>query len=126
MKKLYIITLLIMLMSNLSYAHEMTPTYPQWKQSYLNDILVTEMTMFNKRADVEYYEIAVLDQNWNPVPFVSSYKIFKLEYLNRVKFDVYIRESDRDRVEYICSKSKIRDKKGTQTTISSMICSRFK
>lgn len=113
-------------MSKVSYAHEMTPTYPQWKQSYLDDILVTEMTMFNKRADVEYYEIAVLDENWNAVPFVSSYKIFKLEYLNRVKFEVYIRERDRDRAEYICSKSKLRDERGTQTSISSTICSRFK
>lgn len=113
-----------MLVSTFAHAHEMTPTYPEWKYSIYDGLLVTKMEMFNKRDDVEYYEIAILDDQWNLVPFVSSFKIIRLDYLARVKFDVYINKKDRHRAEYICSKSKIRTK--TKPTISSMICSRFK
>jgi hypothetical protein len=107
-------------------AHEMTPTYPKLKQSHISDVLVTRMQMFNKRADVEYYEIGVFDKDFNPIPFVSSYGIFKLEYLGHVTFDVYIRKRDADRVEYICSKSKLKKESKTRTPISSKICSRIK
>ena len=48
------------------------------------------MEMFNRRKDVEYYEIGVFDEEWKPVPFVTSYKILKLNYLSHVKFDVYM------------------------------------
>jgi len=113
-----------MLMPFFAYAHEMTPTYPKWKTSIYSGLLVTEMEMFNKREDVEYYEIAVFDDKWNPIPFVSSFKLFKLEYLSKVKIEVYIREQDRERTEYICSTSKLRN--NNAPAISSMICSRFK
>ena len=59
-----------MLVSSIAFAHEMTPTYPEWRYSIYSDLLVTKMEMFNKRNDVEYYEIAVFDENWNPIPFV--------------------------------------------------------
>lgn len=117
-------TLLFLLTPFFAFAHEMTPTYPKWQLSYLDGLLVTEMEMFNKRSDVDYYEIAVFDEKWNPIPFVSSYKVYKVEYLSRVKFEIYIRERDRLRAEYICSKSKLRNE--DKTSISSMICSRFK
>src|SRR5210317_33314 len=105
-------------------AHEMVPTYPKWRLSYIEDLLVTEMEMFNKRADVKYYEVAVFDEDWNPIPFVTSYRVIKVDYLSRVKFDVYIRIQDKDRAKYICSTSKLTDNKGSG--ISSMICSKFK
>jgi hypothetical protein len=120
----YFISLLFMLVSSIAFAHEMTPTYPKLKLSAYNGLLITEMEVFNKRDDVEYYEIAVFDKDWNPVPFVSSYKVMKVEYLSRVKFDVYIRKTDRSKAEYICSRSKLRN--GGRPSISSMICSRFK
>jgi hypothetical protein len=126
MKKLYIITLLLAFISSAVHAHEMTPTYPKWRYSFLDNLLVTEMEMFNKRADVEYYEIAVFDENWNPVPFVSSYNVYRVEYLSRVRFEIYIREQDRIKAEYICSKSKLRDDGRSKTSISSTICSRLK
>jgi len=123
----YITILLLCLFSSVSYAHEMTPTYPELRQSYLDDLMVTEMELFNFRNDVEYYEIAVFDKDMKPIPFVSSYKVFKLEYLSRIKFEVYIRESDRYRVEYICSRSKARPNVlEERPTISSMICSKVK
>lgn len=113
-----------MLVSSFAFAHEMTPTYPQLRPSAYDGLLVTEMEVFNKRDDVEYYEIAVFDENWNAIPFVSTYKVMKVEYLSRVKFEIYMRESDKLRAEYVCSRSKLRN--GEQPPISSMICSRFK
>lgn len=104
----------------------MVPTYPELRPSYLDGVLVTDLELFNKRNDVEYYEIAVFDEYWNPVPFVTSYKILKLSYLDRIKFSVYIRSKDKDRATYICTKSRIRGESGPSTIISSMICSKLK
>ena len=107
-------------------AHEMVPTYPRLKPAHVDGLLVTTMKMFNKRADVEYYEVGVFDKDFNPVPFVTTYNVFKLEYLGHVTFDIYIRASDRSKAEYICSRSKIRKDSDTKTAISSKICSRIK
>jgi hypothetical protein len=119
----YLISLWLILVSSFAFAHEMTPTYPQLRPSAYAGLIVTEMEVFNKRNDVKYYEIAVFDEKWNPIPFVSSYKVFKLEYLSRVQFEVYIRAKDKYRAEYICSRSKLNN---GMPAISSMICSRFK
>lgn len=107
-------------------AHEMVPTYPKMEPSYLDGLYVTTMKMFNKRADVEYYEIGVFDKDFNPVPFVSSYSILKVEYLGHVTFDVYIRKSDVDRATYICSRSKLRKEDTVRTAVSSRICSKIR
>jgi len=123
MLKYFIVGLLLALPVQ---AHEMVPTYPRLEQSHLDNILKTTMKMFNKRADVEYYEIGVFDKDFNPVPFVSAYNVFKLEYLGHVTFDIYIRASDRNRAVYVCSKSKLRKDSDTKTAISSKICSKFK
>lgn len=116
----------VLLATTPAYAHEMVPTYPRLEQSHMDGVLKATMKMFNKRADVEYYEVGVFDENFEPVPFVSAYNIFKLDYLGHVTFDVYIRKSDKDRVHYICSRSKIRKDSQTKTAISSKICSKFK
>jgi len=124
MKKL--IVMLVLLMSSPLYAHEMTPTYPKLSPSHLDNVYKTTMEMFNKRDDVEYYELGVFDKEWNPVPFVTSYNIIKLRYLGHVTFDIYIRKDDVSRAEYVCSKSKLRKDSDTKTAITSRICSRFK
>jgi len=116
----------VFLMSNVASAHEMTPTYPKLTPSHLDNVYKTTMEMFNKRADVEFYEIGVFDKEWNPIPFVSSYTIIKLKYLGHVSFDIYIRKDDVSRAEYICSKSKLRTDNKKRTAVSSRICSRFK
>ena len=116
------IILSLLLCSN-ALAHEMTPTYPKWGSSYIEGIKKTTMEMFNRRKDVEYYEIGVFDEEWKPVPFVTSYKILKLNYLSHVKFDVYMNSKHAPKAEYICSTSKLR---GDNVMIASKICSRFK
>ena len=124
MKKL--IVMLFMLVSSPSMAHEMTPTYPKLSPSHLDNVYKVTMEMFNKRQDVEYYEIGVFDKEWKPIPFVTSYQVIKLRYLGHVTFDVYIRKGDVSRAEYICSKSKLRKDDGSRTSVSSRICSKFK
>lgn len=115
-----------MLVPLIANAHEMVPTYPKLKPSYMDGLLVTTMEIFNKRKDVEYYEIAVFDKDWNPIPFVSSFTVVQLDYLKRVKFDIYIREKDKDKALYVCSRSKTLQQKVSNTTITSKICSKFK
>lgn len=106
-------------------AHELTPTYPELRPSIYSDVLVTDMLLFNQRADVSYYQIEVYDEDWNPVPFASASNILELGYLERTSFFVYIREIDADKVEYICTRSKIL--KGEESSvIASNICSRVK
>jgi hypothetical protein len=109
-----------------AYGHEMVPTYPRLEQSHMDNVLKATMKMFNKRADVEYYEVGVFDKDFNPIPFVTAYNVFKLEYLGHVTFDIYIRAQDKDRAVYVCSKSKLRKDSNTKTAISSKICSKFK
>ena len=125
MKKLLSGLLLIVLAST-SFAHEMVPTYPRWEPSLYGDVLKTTVEIFNKRTDVEYYEISVFDRDWKPVPFVTSYKVIQLKYLGTASIEVYIKKADRSRAEYVCSRSKLRKESETRTAVSSTICSRFK
>jgi len=126
----YFIMMLALLPLTLS-AHEMTPTYPKLEPSHVEGVLKTTMEMLNKRKDVEYYEVGVFDKDWKNVPFVTSYSISKqniieLKYLSRVRLDIYIREKDKDRALYICSKSKIKKEDEIRTAILSRICSKIK
>ncbi len=113
-------------MASVAQAHEMLPTYPRFAPSYVEDVMQVQMRMFNKRRDVEWYEVAVFDADWKPVPFVTGYRILKVEYLSHVTFDVYINKQDADRATYICSQSKLRRQKEDGTIIASRICSKFK
>lgn len=107
-------------------AHEMTPTYPKWKMSEIEGIKKTTMEMFNKRADVQWYQIGIFDKEWESIPFVTRYKILNIDYLSHVKFDVYINESNSKKAEYICSTSKLRGNNSSKPIVESKICSRFK
>lgn len=104
----------------------MTPTYPKLRPSYMDEVYVTTMEMFNKRADVEYYEIGVFDAEWNPIPFVTKYEVINIKYLGHVTFDVYIRKQDVGKAEYICSQSKLRKDDKVRTAVSSKICSKIR
>jgi hypothetical protein len=92
----------------------------------LSGILKAKMELFNKRNDVEYYEIGVFNKDFEPVPFVSAYSVIKLKYLGKVVFDVFINSTDKSRVVYICSKSKLRKEDLRRTAVASRICSKFK
>ena len=107
-------------------AHDMTPTYPKWKMSFIPTAKMTTMQIFNKRSDVQWYEIGVFDKEWQPIPFVTRYKIINIKYLHRVKFDVYVNEENAKVAEYICSTSKLRGNDDFKPIVESKICSRFK
>jgi hypothetical protein len=118
--------ILIALFCSSVFSHEMTPTYPSWSISHIEGIQKTRMAIFNKRSDVNYYEIGVFTSEWQPIPFVSSYKVMKIDYLTSVKFDVYITEANSLAAEYICSISKLQGDTYNKTMVASKICSRFK
>jgi hypothetical protein len=122
----YIIFAITLMISTMASAHEMVPTYPKLKISHIDGLLKTTMTMFNKRSDIEYYELGVFNKDFEPIPFVTSYKVMKIPYLSTVTFDVYIREQDKDNAVYICSRSKIRKEDAVRTAVSSRICSKIK
>lgn len=121
-----VIGTLLVLLGTQAVAHDMTPTYPKWSVSHVPGIVKTTMAMWNKRKDVDWYEISVLDENWKTVPFVTSYYILRLEYLAHAEFDIYINERDVGRAKYVCSKSKLKEAKEQKAMIVSRICSKFK
>lgn len=124
--KNYLVIALLLIFTSKAIAHEMVPTYPVLSPSHLDGLVKTTMTVFNKRPEVDYYEIGVFTEEWKPLPFVSNYKIFKVPYLSTVSFDIYLRNQDRYKVTYICSKSKLKKADASRTAVSSRICSKVK
>ena len=92
----------------------------------MDGILVTRMELLNSRDDVKYYELAVFDGDWNSVPFATAEKLVNVEYLKRKTIEIYIREKDRNKAVYICSKSKLEIYNLQSSIISSRICSKIK
>lgn len=121
----YVLVMLLLFGHSVS-AHEMVPTYPKLEPAYVDGLYKTTMTMFNKRPEVEYYEIGIFTKDWKPIKFVSNYKVYKIPYLSTVSFDIYVRSEDRYRVTYICSVSKLRKSTAPRTAVSSKICSKVK
>jgi len=121
-----IFALFLFLTTVTSHAHEMIPTYPKFNSSFMDGLLVTTMELFNKRSDVGYYEVAVFDKDFNAIPFVSSYTVYKVDYLQRVKFEIYIRIQDEPNVTYICSRSRVLEQRVSNTSVTSTICSKVK
>lgn len=121
----YFLLLIVMLGFNAN-AHEWTPTYPNLEPSYVDGVMVAKMKLFNKREDVEFYEIQVVDANWNPLPFVSTERVVRMKFLETKNIDVFIREKDRQQVKYICTSSKLLKMEKTQTVVASRICSKIK
>lgn len=105
-------------------AHEMTPTYPKLGPSYVDGILSAKLSMFNARADVEYYEIGVFTMDWTPIPFATTAKLLKVPRGTHKAFEVYIRKEDEDRAVFVCTMSKLRSDLPSNAIISSKVCSR--
>ena len=120
------IILCALLLCTTAFAHEMTPTYPKLEPSHVSGVYKAKMGILNRRKDVQFYEIGVFTEDWQPIPFVSAYRHLHLSYLQHLQFDVYIRISDIKRATYVCSKSEIRAENATGTAVASKICSRFK
>ena len=106
-------------------AHEMTPAYPIVKPSHVTGVVKVDLSLFNSREEINYYEIGLYDLNWDRIPFSAVYRIIKVGYKERKNFSVYIRESDLDEAVYVCTTSKIRRQRENKTLVSSRICSRL-
>ena len=117
--------LLFLLLSFSTSAHEMTPAYPEVKPSHVAGVVKVEMSLFNSREEIEWYQIELFDLNWTNIPFASSYRIINIGYKERKSFDVYIRKADMDEAVYLCTTSKVRKSSKSRTLISSRICSRL-
>lgn len=122
----YVLLILAFIICSPVYAHEMVPTYPKLAPSYMEGLHKTSLTVFNKRPEIEYYEIGVFTKDWKPIRFVSSYKVYKIPYLSAVTFDIYIQNINMDKVTYICSVSKLRKSVVNRTAVSSKICSKVR
>jgi len=112
------------LMATTAHAHEWTPTYPKFEPSFMEGIVVTTMNIFNKRSDIDYYELTVHDADWRPIPFASTEKLLHVPYLSKKSVDIFIREADCDRIEYICTTSKQLALEAPTSGVDSRICSK--
>ena len=117
---------IVLLLCGSAWAHQFTPTYPQFTPSYVEGVLSTKMELFNKRKDVEYYELGVFTQDWQPVPFAAEGRIVRVKYLETKKLNVYVKTEDLKSVSYICTESRLRKEDVRDTVISSRICSKVK
>jgi hypothetical protein len=118
---------LILLLGIAGYAnaHQFLPTYPTFEYSFVEGVVQTKMQLFNKRKEVEYYELSVYDADWNALSFASESKIIRIQYLQTKDIMIYIKRENIKIVKYICSESKI-EKNNVQTTVvSSRICSKI-
>jgi len=104
-------------------AHQWTPTYPKFENSFVEGVVVTTMKLFNKREDVRFYEINVYDEEWNPIRFATATKVVEMNYLEQKNIEIYVLESDCDQIEYICTVSKLL-LDDTNNGINSRICSK--
>jgi len=103
----------------------MTPAYPKLKPSHVAGVIKVQLSLFNQREDVKYYQIQLFDLDFNSLPFSSTYRIMKVNYKERKNFEVYIRRSDLNNPLYVCTTSKVFKSRGTKTLISSRICSKI-
>ena len=120
------VILCLLLFNYAVHSHEQTPTYPKWTVSGVSEVKKTQIRLWNSRPDIEYYEIGVFDGDWQPIPFVTAYKILPVKYLQEVKIDIYIKESNIEETRYVCSLSKLRSSNESQTLLVTRICSKFK
>jgi hypothetical protein len=118
--------ILAALIGGYANAHQFLPTYPKFEHSFISGVMYTKMELFNKRSEVDHYELSVFDKDWYPIAFASESKVIQIKYLQTKSINVYIKQEDLMRVTYICTESKHRRESGQNTIISSQICSKLK
>jgi hypothetical protein len=106
-------------------AHEQTPAYLKMKYSTVKNVVKFELSIFNQRERVKYYRIALFDKNFVGLPFSTRHRIIKVDYQTRKNFDVYVRKSDLDEAQYICTISKTMKERGSKPFVRSMVCSKI-
>lgn len=120
------IILFLIGLSGYTSAHQFTPTYPELSLSYVKGVYKADMLLFNSRQEISYYAIGVYDKDWKPVKFATENRIVKMQHLERKNITVYIREEDKEKALYICSKSKTLVDYAQTSIVTSRICSKIK
>jgi len=59
------------------------------------------------------------------LPFSTRHRIIKVDYQTRKNFAVYVRKSDLDEAQYICTISKTMKERGSKPFVRSMVCSKI-
>jgi len=118
------LSILFIGLASITHAHEMTPAYPKIKPSHVSGVMKIQMSLFNQREDVKYYQVELFDLDFNSMPFSTTYRIMKVDYKERKDFEVYIRKSDLDNPLYLCTISKVVKPRSSSPLISSRICSK--
>ena len=116
--------LLLLFVSGYASAHELTPTYPELRSSYMEGVVTTKLKMWNARMDVEYYKIEVTDEDWNPVPFITDETVFRLGWRQRRDIDIFLPNDTT--ASYICTRSMLQKGNAQKSIISSKVCSKIK
>ena len=102
------------------------PTYPKFEQSFIDGVSTVKMELFNKRSEIEYYEVQVFDKDWNKISFASESKLINIKYLETKNINIYVKTDDVLKLGYVCTESKSKKQDSNYTIISSRICSRIK
>jgi len=106
-------------------SHEQTPAYPRILPSHVEGIVKVQLHLLNRRKEINYYEVGLFDQNFEEMDFTTKRKIIKIDYQEKVDFDVYLRKSDLDKAVYICTASKILKSNKSRAVVSSLVCSKL-
>lgn len=121
----YLLTAALLFTTNAA-AHELTPTYPKFEVSYIDNVYVTTMKMWNRREDVSYYEFGVFDEDFNPILFATPERLIEMDYLEQKNVEIYIHKKDLKKAEFICTTSKLLKQDVESTGVTSRVCSRVK
>lgn len=122
----YVLIMCMALIGGDVYAHQFLPTYPKFQNSFIDGVMYTKMQLFNKRKEVEYYELSVYDDNWNKISFASETKLIRISYLQTKDVNVYVKKQDLFKVTYICTESKHQRENVQVAVIATQICSKVK
>ena len=68
----------------------------------------------------------MFDDEWNKVPFAADNKVVTVNYLQKKKIPVYIREKDKFRAVYVCTRSKLLAEGNSIAALATRICSKIK
>lgn len=116
-----------LLLANSAMSHEMTPSYPEVKSSFISGVSKFDLTLFNRRKDISFYQIEVFSDNWDSIPYATVNPVISINYLQKINFSIFIRESDvKNNNLYICTTSKILKQTRESSLISSRICSKVR
>lgn len=121
----FVMICLMMLAGHVS-AHEWTPTYPKLTVSHEPTIYQVTMKLFNKREDISYYTFEVLDDDFEQLKFATARRVVFLPYLEKKQIKIFVQAADKNKVRYICSRTKLIKEGSTASLVSSKICSKIK